>query len=92
MKIQLYSGEDQSSQDNLQGILNDDDTPEQQSSRLTGTTLIQSNTPKAEFVMEGDFSTVIIWYAKTDLLDDRCVFITEFGTATPPIYSTEPLK
>ena len=42
--------------------------------------------------MEGDGSIVISWYRKTNLLDDRGAFITEFGTATPPIYSTEPVK
>ena len=42
--------------------------------------------------MEGDGSIVIIWYGKTNLLDDRGAFITEFDTATPHIYSTEPAK
>ena len=42
--------------------------------------------------MEGDGSIVISWYGKTNLLDDRDTFITEFGADTPPIYSTEPAK
>ena len=32
----------------------------------------------------------MVW--KTNLLDDGEAFITEFGTTTPPIYSTEPVK
>ena len=72
--------------------MNDDEIPEQQSSRLTGTTLGQSTTPKADFLMEGDGSIVIKLYVKTNLLDDRGAFITKFFTANPPIYSTEPVK
>ena len=71
--------------------MNDDEKPEQQSSRLTGTTLSQSTTPKAYFIMEGDGSIFISWYIKTNFLDDRDAFM-EFGTATPPIYITEPVK
>ena len=41
--------------------------------------------------MEGYGSIFISWYIKTNFLDDRDAFM-EFGTATPPIYSTEPVK
>ena len=92
VKIQLYSGDDQEGQDNEQGSMNEDDTPEYQSIRLTGTTLSKSTTPKDDLIMEGDGSIVISWYGETNLLDDKDAFITEFGTATPPIYSTEPVK
>ena len=92
VKINLYLGEYQSGQDEYQGRKNDDETPEQQSSSLTGTTLGQSTTPRADFLMEGDGSIVISWYGKTNLLDDRDAFVTEFGTAIPYIYSTETLK
>ena len=60
--------------------MNGDDTPDQKSSRLTVTTLSQSTTPKADFLMESDDIIVIIWYVKTNLLDDRYAFITEFVT------------
>ena len=92
VKRQLYSGEDQAGQDDDQGSMNDNDTPEQQSSRLTGTTISQSTTPKAGFLMEGYGSIVIRCYGKTNLLDDRDAFNTDFGTATPFIYSTGPEK
>ena len=68
--------------------MNNDETPEQQPSRLTGTNLSQSTTPKADLLMEVDGRIVLSWYGKTNLLDDRDAFITEFDTATPPIYST----
>ena len=42
--------------------------------------------------MEGDGRIVIILYGKTNLLDDWDAFITELVTATPPSYSTEPVK
>ena len=42
--------------------------------------------------MKGNVSIVISCYGKTNLLDDRYAFITEFGTASTPIYSTEPVK
>ena len=60
MKRQLYSGEDQVGQDDDQGSINDDETPEQQSIRLTGTALGRSTIPKADFLKEGDGSNVII--------------------------------
>ena len=100
VKIQFYPVGDQAGQDDNQGIKNDNVIPKHQSRTLTGTNLGQYNpslntlsaTPKADSLMEGDGSIFIIWYGKTNLLDDRGAFITEFGTATPHIYSTEPVK
>ena len=68
------------------------ETPDQKLSRLTGTTLSQSTIPKADLLMEGDGNIVISWYGKTNLLNDRYALITDFGTATPPIYITDPVK
>ena len=68
------------------------ETPDQKLSRLTGTTLSQSTIPKADLLMKGDGNIVIRWYVKTNLLNDRYTFITDFGTATPPIYITDPVK
>ena len=93
---QLYPGESQSGKDGDQGSKNGDETPKHQESRLTGNTTAQSTpylnilsaTPKADLLVEGDGSIVISWYGKTNLLDDRGAFITDFGTAIPPIYST----
>ena len=42
--------------------------------------------------MEGYGNIVISWYGKTNLLNDRYALITDFGTATPPIYITDPVK
>ena len=42
--------------------------------------------------MEGYGSIFIIWYGKTNVLDDRDASITGFGTATQPIYSKEIVK
>ena len=67
--------------------MNDNETPEQQSSKLIGTTLSQSTTNKADLLMEGDGVIFIIWYVKTNLLDDRDAFIVGFSTSTSPIYS-----
>ena len=76
----MYPGEDQTGKEDDQVSMNGDDTPDQKSSRLTVTTLSQSTTPKADFLMESDDIIVIIWYVKTNLLDDRYAFITEFVT------------
>ena len=100
VKIQFYPVGDQAGQDDNQGIKNDNVIPKHQSRTLTGTNLGQYNpslntlsaTPKADSLMEGDGSIVIIWYGKTNLLDDRDAFITVFGTDKQPIYSTEPVK
>ena len=98
VKRQLYPGEDQEGQDNDQLSKNDYETPVQKSSRLTGNTLGKytpylnnlSTTPKSDLITEGDGIIVISWHGNKNLFDDRDAFITEFGTATPNIYSTEP--
>ena len=92
LKIQLYSEDNQADQDGNQVSMNADETPENQSSRLTGTALSQSVTPKSDMLMKGDGSIVIGWYGKTNLLGDRDALITGFGTDSPSIYSTEPVK
>ena len=67
-KRQFYPGEYQAGPYKNQGSKNYNETPDQQSSRLTGTTLVQSTpslntlsaTPKDDFLVEGYGSIVII--------------------------------
>ena len=88
MKRQLYSREYQAGQDDNHRNMNEHETPDQKSIRLTGTALSQSTTPKSDSLVEGDGSIFINWYGNSNLLVDRDAFITYFVTATPPIYST----